>query len=337
MSSRLYSTIAGPADTVRHVVITRFSYRHSGNHGSGPVWKLQVDPLDPRRLDSRFLIFEVTCLPSLAAQSCQDYDWIIIIDQKLPDSYITRLRRLIADRPRTVIHTHSADDNLRGVGWLKPYVMGQPKYLITTNVDDDDALPRQYIEALQCRALEAPLDRDLPSFKVLGTRKALEWDLKAIAGAPLGTMSAWHRTPNGNPSVVSCGYSLLALYPIYDCSVLGLPPHIFAEQIFDPSCHSRRCPEVREQFRRAAATHGLRFPQSTAGCFEDLGTVTGPVVMTNHPFNDQQTRLTESKIRRVPVRGPQTFPDSSIDWQKAIANQRELFLLRTPGTENCSA
>ncbi len=49
----------------------------------------------------------------------------------------------------------------------------------------------------------------------------------------------------------------------------------------------------------------------------DISRDVGPVLMTNHPGNDQAQRLFEPKPGRTIVTGPGDFPRLPIDWEKA--------------------
>jgi len=260
--------------SLRHLVITRFSYRGCADGSAGPGWFSKHDPLEPERLAFRRRVFETTCLPSLAGQACQDFDWILVVDPALPSRDFKRLQSLISRRERSFIHVRRRTEDLRNINWLRAYVKDAPDYLVTTNVDDDDALSSSYIGALQKRVHSFDAARRATPFMAFGTRRAVEWDMLASSQAPFGTVAPWHRTINGRPFVVSCGYSLCALYPIYDCTVFGLPEHPWAERIFDPGCADSRCAAIRLRFREIAENNCIEYPRSLEMCFYDLGQVT---------------------------------------------------------------
>jgi hypothetical protein len=89
--------------TPAHVVITRFSYRGRGmfKHVFVPPFRSREDPLEPKRLDIRFMLFELVCLPSVLAQAEQDVAWILLVDSELPTPYQARLRSLVSVRRNT--------------------------------------------------------------------------------------------------------------------------------------------------------------------------------------------------------------------------------------------
>jgi hypothetical protein len=105
-----------------HILLTRFSYRAntlvSARKSGDDSWD-RLDPLDPTRLDFRFVLFECVCLPNVLEQSNQDFDWVLIIDPDLPMNYRKRLEKLIAKRKRTYLHEFSPNNNLMVLDWLE--------------------------------------------------------------------------------------------------------------------------------------------------------------------------------------------------------------------------
>jgi hypothetical protein len=296
--------------SLQHFVITRFSYRNYGDGNGNRLHKW--DPLDPERIAFRFSLFEVTCLPSLIGQACQNFTWILVIDPALPLLLRKQLQSLISVRTHSFIHEYMATDDILTIDWLSPYIEGSPEYIVTTNVDDDDALTIEYVEALQNHVLR--FDSAVTPFKVFATLRAVEWDMLVSPGAPLGTVAPWHR----GPFAVSCGYSFCARYPLYNCSVFGLPPHNLAERIFDSTYADDRCSDIRQRFTEIAERQSLKYDSSSRACFCDLGLETDAVVMTNHHFNVQVGRLSEPKNQEQVVTGPSSLPGVAINWQRAV-------------------
>lgn len=258
-------------------------------------------------------IFEITCLPSILRQSSQTFDWILIVDRELPVVHLRRLESLVEQKRRAIIHRYHAADDLSRLEWLKAYVRGAPDYLITTNIDDDDAFGCGYVAALHSHLELLAAQDSTPLYEVLGTKRAIEWDLVCSSAYPLGLSAPWHRTFKGRPTAVSCGYSLLIKYPLCDRSVFGLPAHSFAEYMFDKDFDESRCRAMRQECATLATADGRRQDWRQSG-FHDLAEITGPVVMTNHRFNDRVKRVYEWKPHRTAVTGPQSFPGVPIDW-----------------------
>jgi hypothetical protein len=313
---------------LQHFVLTRFSVRMTAEGGRRPGgdWRLPTDLFDPDRLDARFRLFEISCLPSLLHQSHQDFDWVILIDPALPLPYRQRLERLVSSRPRVYLHEYSSGMNLGELSWLAPYISGDPAGILTTHLDDDDAMSESFIERLQAHArYDVQMRRPI---RMYGTSRACEWDLELTEHAPLGYVAPWHRRLHGDaPWIMQCGYSLLVCDRAYDCSVLGLPSHVLVGILSHASFDADALTALRKRF-----TAPLKGPRAgelleDPSVFVDLGPETGAIVITNHAFNDQD-RLGEYKPSRTLVHGAGSFPGVPIDWA-AVARYMPEFRAQT--------
>jgi Putative rhamnosyl transferase len=75
-------------DKVKHFLLTRFNVA---------FWaESQAIRLRRGWLAGCFDLFREYCLPSLAAQTRQDFEWIVLVDEQTPDQY----RRAIFDLQR---------------------------------------------------------------------------------------------------------------------------------------------------------------------------------------------------------------------------------------------
>lgn len=129
----------GQQTPFEHLLLTRFNVRRDGS--------MQKTP-DEAWLAHRFDLFERFCLPSLCAQTCQGFRWIVFFDEATPDSYRSKIE-IYAKWPNfqpLYVDRLSLSD-LATV--LEPYV--QAPYLITTRLDNDDALSKHFIERLQAQ------------------------------------------------------------------------------------------------------------------------------------------------------------------------------------------
>ena len=300
---------------LQHLVLTRFSYR-GYDRSKGGVGRVTLDPLDPWTLDFRFRLFEIICLPNILAQTNQDFDWILIIDQGLPGHWKARLKELTGVRERTFCHEYRPGDKITGLKWLEPYMKGRPEYLLTTEVDDDDGLPRAYVASLRSHIGELAhglAKESLPPFKVFGAMAANQWDLFFSRKNPHGTIAPWHR----GLYPVSCGFSLLCRYPTYDYSVFKVPNrlgHVIFDDLTDLKEPWRA---LRQEFKARVKTSGERWEKWTKeDFFFDVSTLSGPVVMTNHFLNQRINRLYVEKPGHKSVSGPQSFPNMVINWDR---------------------
>lgn len=131
---------------LHHTLISRFNLATPGREvgfRTRPGW-----------LEERYALFERYCLPSVAAQTCQDFDWIVFFDDQTPDWARERNARLQAVRPFHALYTPLFDNH----GWARAVrtVAGPPvpgRLLLTSNLDNDDALGFDYVERVQRAAL----------------------------------------------------------------------------------------------------------------------------------------------------------------------------------------
>lgn len=134
---------SAPGD-LTHIIITRFNVRYPGIKTP----KADSLGLDPRWLAGRFALFETYCLPSLIAQSDQDFVWWIYLDSDTPLEFILRAQRGIAGHRNIVLKLCDvyADDLLvRDISASFPSAQG---WLLTTRLDNDDGLHPDFVKCL---------------------------------------------------------------------------------------------------------------------------------------------------------------------------------------------
>lgn len=301
----------------QHIVITLFSFR--GKEAFKRLhWlgiNFTVNPLNPKYLDFRMVLFEMTCLQGILNQSTQDFTWIIIIDKELPENYKQKLKSCIKPKVRAFIWEYDPTVRIESIDWLKPYLQGNPDYLVTSNLDDDDILPFNFIESCKKHVLEIEQNNKLPTLKLIGNKHIIQWNLVHSEDAPLGWRSPWHR---GN-FYSSCGFSLIGKYPVVNFNVLGIM-HRMAEKYIDFSLNpkNKNIAFHQNRFKEAFRKNSEDFNQWTKNdLLFDLAKIAGPVLMTNHKFNAQYGRLYEDKSELIKVTGPETFPEFSINWEFA--------------------
>ena len=76
---------ANVTDTCQHFILTRFNLRiwRQDKHGSAVRTR--------EWLEHRFGLFEKYCLPSIANQTCKDFEWVVLFDDKTPDEFRNRI------------------------------------------------------------------------------------------------------------------------------------------------------------------------------------------------------------------------------------------------------
>jgi Putative rhamnosyl transferase len=143
---------------LEHFVLTNFNVnrddcRRDGNRR--PVDRNGAPMRTCEWLEHRFVVFERFCLPSLIAQTCLDFSWLMRYDEVgTPPEGLRRLRtygaafenlRLIPE-PTSFRQAIASSVDLRG------------RRLLTTRLDSDDALHRTAIALLQRNAAGEELE-----------------------------------------------------------------------------------------------------------------------------------------------------------------------------------
>jgi hypothetical protein len=158
-------------DTISHFLLTKFnlpiSYaRRSGQHGE-EAW-----------LTSRWSLFERYCLPSVLNQSGTDFVWVLYCWDQTPEPFRSRLERLAARHEN--VHVHFLATSTHGehlTEWAHATGLSLRPHLLTTRVDNDDALAADYMARVRKAAR-----------KLVGSRGTLHEP--HVWSAPLGFQTA---------------------------------------------------------------------------------------------------------------------------------------------------
>lgn len=135
-----------------HLIVTRFNL---------PLWpkdKFNAPTRTPAWLESRFALFERYTLPSVKAQTCKEFKWFCLFDRDTPEPYLQRIERYREELPQ--LHpcfldydqAHDLSGYLTEILWggeFSQFLSGPKDYLITTRLDNDDAIHCRMIERLQ--------------------------------------------------------------------------------------------------------------------------------------------------------------------------------------------
>ncbi|MCF8403908.1 MAG: putative rhamnosyl transferase [Bacteroidales bacterium] len=301
----------------QHIIITHFCFRgkNAFKHLRWPGLAFYIYPLTKKYLDYRFKLFEMLCLPGILGQSNQNFTWVLVIDKDLGFSYKKKLSELVQARKKTFLVEYNSTLRLDQLDWLKTFIEGKPDYILTSNHDDDDCLPVNFVEQFHKVLSEESTSVKLPPLKIFGCDQILQWDLLYSKNTPLGKYSNWHR----NYKTSSCGFSLRVKYPEYNHSVSGMV-HKFAPHYFNftSSPPTRHVQAIRKVFLESSYKNKEELSSwPPDSMFRDISEVTGPVLMSNHARNAQYSRLYEQKHMSDIVTGPDSFNEYNIDWEKA--------------------
>lgn len=123
---------------IQHLIETRFSLRTS------------KEPLAREWLDYRLGLLAGFTLPALAAQSADEFTWLLFCDESTDPEILDQLRdeeqRLPATRVELVRSGHGPLEIVRSM------VRPDTDVLITTRLDSDDAIADGYLELIQSYA-----------------------------------------------------------------------------------------------------------------------------------------------------------------------------------------
>ena len=129
-----------------HLLLTRFNLQYEEKDTIG----IQQD-----WLEKRCALFETYCLPSIQKQTCQNFIWILVVDERTPEPYMSRIlaykNRMsqlsvisVPYYPDTEVLFHEIGTKYGKNGTI----------LITSRVDNDDCLAENYIMEVQKLARE---------------------------------------------------------------------------------------------------------------------------------------------------------------------------------------
>ena len=133
---------------MQHFLLTRFNILlwrkdKKGNAVRNEEW-----------LEHRFALFERYCLPSVMHQTCQNFEWIVLFDSKTPDKYLEKIAVFQSQCPQ-MLPVFVGPERGRYFATIfrdemKKRLSGER--VISTYLDNDDALNVRFVEDLQRRA-----------------------------------------------------------------------------------------------------------------------------------------------------------------------------------------
>ena len=145
-----------------HFILTRFNL---------PLWTRDKKNQHTRTeewLKERFDLFERFCLPSVMNQCCGNFQWIVLFDEKTPLPYMKRVEEYKRQCSQLMPCLVSADEARYFVRVFRREIQARvpdgTERLITTYLDNDDALRSDYIEKVQ-RIASRAADHTFISFK----------------------------------------------------------------------------------------------------------------------------------------------------------------------------
>ena len=131
----------------QHYILTRFNLL---------LWNKAKDGRKVRTtkwLEHRFSLFEKYCLPSIKSQTCQDFEWIVLFDSMTPESYKSRIAEYQKSCPKLVPVFVEPENGWRFAEIFRTEMVKRlcAKRVVSTYLDNDDALNVKFVEDLQHR------------------------------------------------------------------------------------------------------------------------------------------------------------------------------------------
>ena len=132
-----------------HLVLTRFSAVRRG----------QVEPMPPEWLTYRLGFFYDACHPSLTRQVGRaPFRWLVFLDDRCPDAF----REQVEELAHGAFEPVWGHEDFHGVALpqaIERYAAASgPSHLITSRVDSDDAVARDFVAAVQAQFERLPRD-----------------------------------------------------------------------------------------------------------------------------------------------------------------------------------
>ena len=138
--------------------LCRFSYPAIGGfqveHDSAEARAAYL--FDPKRMESRFATFETLTLPSLRAQTDDDFTYVIVTGDAMPRKYHERLCDLTADVPQIVIQSHASGQHRKVMkAAINAERLASDEPCLQFRLDDDDAVAVSFVRSLRKMAERA--------------------------------------------------------------------------------------------------------------------------------------------------------------------------------------
>ena len=125
-----------------HFLITRFNVLPEFDIINEGSW-------DREWLTHRFNLFEKFCYPSVFNQSNQNFKWIVFFHSKTPEEFKHKINEYAKWENFIPVYLDDRYTIEKNKLAILENLSSQPKYLITSRLDSDDAISRDYIEIIQ--------------------------------------------------------------------------------------------------------------------------------------------------------------------------------------------
>lgn len=130
-----------------HVIMTRFNVPTKGWNETRSGYK----PLTEEWMDDRFKLFRTYVLPSYKNQTNQNYIWLTFFDVNTSDKFRKIIKEIEAEYPvfRAVFVEDFDEMKTKAVEVIPQFFNPDTKFVITSELDNDDMLHQDYIKTVQ--------------------------------------------------------------------------------------------------------------------------------------------------------------------------------------------
>ncbi len=198
------------------VGVCRFSYLGDGGFEVSKKQKkeekLAEVLYDQQRMNRRFAFFEKICVPSLAAQTDQNFRLVVLVGTSMPLRFRRRLKTLAEDHPFLQIVALEPYGPLSAT--KRAYRRGLPDgadFMTGYRIDDDDAVAIDYIEKTRAYADQMITNgwADENNPVVIAFHRGIYWDMNDQEDpfydfreiGPLGLASAMVTKPDDHSNM----------------------------------------------------------------------------------------------------------------------------------------
>jgi hypothetical protein len=126
---------------IQHFLLTRFNVKV--NYDSARTG------LDPTWLSHRFDLFERFCYPSVYAQTNSDFRWLVYFDSETPQVFKQKIDRCAEWENFIPIYLETEFSDQINQEKISTLIHKKTEYLITTRIDNDDAVSKNFIQSIR--------------------------------------------------------------------------------------------------------------------------------------------------------------------------------------------
>lgn len=129
-----------PMKIFNHFVLTKFNVRVDYSDSR--------TALEPEWLNHRFKLFEQFCYPSVVAQSNQNFKWLVFFDSQTPEFFRNKVKEYSEWKNFIPVYVERHTSQVNRATLLSN-LTNEVEYLITTRIDNDNAVCRNFVQIIQ--------------------------------------------------------------------------------------------------------------------------------------------------------------------------------------------